>query len=194
MDDTEIDDDDIYWAQTNDYTQEEITAAETLGSLNEPETRPKGSTSKKQRLSNDSEDAPAPKKLGRPPGTGHVQRARAAGTAPPEPAKRPVGRPRTRALTPPPTTINLGRVHVPGIPPPLRNREPINEANTLRMSGGRLGGGNMDTPPCTTNFVTNTSTASKTMTTRDSSTMVSGKIVRVKKVVRRRMSRSSGSR
>ncbi|KAK7013599.1 hypothetical protein R3P38DRAFT_3362883 [Favolaschia claudopus] len=52
--------------------------------------RPKGSTSKKPRLSNESGEASAPKKLGRPPGTGYLQIARAAGTGPPEAVKRPV--------------------------------------------------------------------------------------------------------
>lgn len=73
--------------------------------------RPKGSRTKKKHPPHDTPDnilvPAAPKRLGRPPGTGHLQRARAAGTAPPEVPKRPVGRPRLHS-PPGPTTIRLG--------------------------------------------------------------------------------------
>ncbi|KAF8174196.1 hypothetical protein K438DRAFT_1771792 [Mycena galopus ATCC 62051] len=105
--------------------------------------RPKGSLNKKQRCHESDQEA-IPKRLCRPPGTGYLQRARAAGTAPPEEPKRPVGRPRIH-FSPEPTAIHLGRIHVPGQPPPLRLGNPVSEANTLRMSGGRLVPGNIAT-------------------------------------------------
>ncbi|KAJ7506340.1 hypothetical protein B0H11DRAFT_1973580, partial [Mycena galericulata] len=142
---------------SGDYTEAELRAAEALGSLlpenrdalssstiNSPPLeapvkrkpgRPKGSRNKNQPPSNNIQSGP--KRLGRPPGTGSRQRALLNGTAPPEEPKRPVGRPRVRS-PPRPTTVRFGRIHVPGRPPPLRPNEPLDESNTLQMSGGRF--------------------------------------------------------
>ncbi|KAJ7713374.1 hypothetical protein B0H16DRAFT_1743355 [Mycena metata] len=93
-------DEDGYWTDVPDLTEadmriteemERITA-ETRPPKHKP-GRPKGSRTKKKHPPNDTPDnilvPAAPKRLGCPPGTGHLQRARAAGTAPPEEPKRP---------------------------------------------------------------------------------------------------------
>ncbi|KAJ7161840.1 hypothetical protein C8R43DRAFT_947351 [Mycena crocata] len=161
MVDSTADGDEEYWSGGPIYTEEDHRAAESLsglgaensstsgtanpaaGSTSDPERpikrkpgRPKGSRNKKQQSTED-ELAAVPKRLGRPPGTGHLQRARAAGTVPPEDPKRPVGRPRIHS-PPRPVAINLGRIFVPGRPPPLRSKDPVDESNTLRISGGQF--------------------------------------------------------
>ncbi|KAJ7246127.1 hypothetical protein B0H12DRAFT_1235640 [Mycena haematopus] len=155
------DEDESYWENVPSYTEEDLRAAEILGSLNagnsstvnftdEPPARrkpgrPKGSLNKNKKHRDTGDSAGGPKPLGRPRGTGPRQLERAAGTAPPEQPKRPVGRPRVH-FSPPPATIRLGRTHVPGVPPPLR---PGDHSNTLRMSGGRLLGSNPETSTST---------------------------------------------
>ncbi|KAJ7731899.1 hypothetical protein B0H16DRAFT_1696579 [Mycena metata] len=144
-------DEDEYWTDVPDLTEadmriteemERITAETRFRPPKRKPGRPKGSRTKKKHPPHDTPDnilvPAAPKRLGRPPGTGHLQRARAAGTAPPEVPKRPVGRPRLHS-PPGPTTIRLGgQIHIPGTAPPLRLHEPLNESNMLRMSGGRF--------------------------------------------------------
>ncbi|KAJ7728612.1 hypothetical protein B0H16DRAFT_1697374 [Mycena metata] len=76
----------------------------------------------------------APKRLGRPPGTGKNQLARLAGTIEPEPVKNPVGRPRLHSPPPRTTEIRLGKIAIRGVPPPLNPDSP----HVLQMKDGRF--------------------------------------------------------
>lgn len=73
--------------------------------------RPKGSLNKHKRTPvPGAAGTGAPKRLGRPPGTGKNQLARLAGTIEPEPVKNPVGRPRLHSPPPRTTEIRLGKI------------------------------------------------------------------------------------
>ncbi|KAJ6501072.1 hypothetical protein C8R47DRAFT_1193436 [Mycena vitilis] len=116
------DEEEGYWAAQSEYTEDEMkqqmlsaiwltdkySSSLSLSAKRKP-GRPKGSRNKKSRQNEEPDEQAPPRRLGRPPGTGHLQCARAVGTAPPEEPKRPVGRPRIHA-PPKPVTVNLGRV------------------------------------------------------------------------------------
>ncbi|KAJ7138674.1 hypothetical protein C8R43DRAFT_955160 [Mycena crocata] len=132
MADSTTDGDEDYWSGGPIYTEEDFRGVEVLSGLGAENSstsatanpsasstcdteplvkrkpgRPKGSRSKKQQPTGGDEPAAVPKKLGRLPGTGHLQRARAAGTTASEEGKRPVGRPRIHS-PPRPVAVNLG--------------------------------------------------------------------------------------
>ncbi|KAJ6560523.1 hypothetical protein DFH09DRAFT_1316542 [Mycena vulgaris] len=95
--------------------------------------RPKGSKNKNKRPSNATPSAPKP--LGRPPGTGYLQRARAMSGADNDPPKekRPVGRP--PKLSPAQgLAINVGKHTVIGMPAVIRSKHVSDAAELVNSS------------------------------------------------------------